>query len=261
MATEKNGIVSIWVGTSPANFPLGTDALRDLCGVDYCRLDDQELNASKDLPFAIDQLLGPISYSESFLKKAIASAERLGIQQGYWAVVQFDFDYQKEKIKNSISSQPIFLGAFAYNVEVKKIIAAQTYPLRQQILVPNGELSQAKFGNDDDEKIAFHLGAFSNNELLSIASFFQSDNHLFQNENQYQLRGMATIPTHQGKGISSEILSFSIPLLRQKFCTLLWCNARTSAIGFYEKAGFRKINNEVFEIEGIGPHIVMYKNI
>ena len=36
----------------------------------------------------------------------------------------------------------------------------------------------------------------------------------------------------------------------------VWCNARLSAAGFYERVGFGRVGG-VFEIAGIGPHAVM----
>ena len=146
-------------------------------------------------------------------------------------------------------------------MKVLRISAQDTYPLRQQMLVPTHELKKAKFENDDDEDISFHLGAFSDAKLVSVASFFYERNPIFSDLHQYQLRGMATLPDYQGQGLSSELLSFAFPIIKQNFCTLLWCNARVSAIGFYEKVGFKKYNEEVFEIDEIGSHILMFKNI
>lgn len=146
-------------------------------------------------------------------------------------------------------------------MKVLRISAQDTYPLRQQMLVPTHELKKAKFENDDDEDISFHLGAFSDSKLVSVASFFYERNPIFSDLHQYQLRGMATLPDYQGQGLSSELLSFAFPIIKQNFCTLLWCNARVSAIGFYEKVGFQKFNGEIFEIDEIGPHVLMYKNI
>lgn len=36
----------------------------------------------------------------------------------------------------------------------------------------------------------------------------------------------------------------------------IWCNARSSAAGFYERLGFER-HGEEFEIDGIGPHFSM----
>ena len=146
-------------------------------------------------------------------------------------------------------------------MKVLRINAQDTYPIRQQVLVPNHSAVKAKFANDDDEDISFHLGAFKNSKLVSVASFFYERNPIFEDMHQYQLRGMATLPEHQGLGLSSELLTTAFPIIKQNFCTLLWCNARESAVGYYEKVGFIKKNNEVFDIENIGPHILMYKQI
>jgi predicted GNAT family N-acyltransferase len=146
-------------------------------------------------------------------------------------------------------------------MRVLRISAQDTYPIRQQVLVPTHNLQKAKFENDDDEDISFHLGAFTNSKLVSVASFFYERNPIFEDLHQYQLRGMATLPENQGQGLSSELLTTAFPIIKQNFCTLLWCNARESAIGYYEKVGFQKHNDEVFSIDDIGPHVLMYKHI
>ncbi len=38
----------------------------------------------------------------------------------------------------------------------------------------------------------------------------------------------------------------------------MWCNARSGARTFYERAGFC-VEGEEFEIAGIGPHFLMAK--
>jgi predicted GNAT family N-acyltransferase len=146
-------------------------------------------------------------------------------------------------------------------MKVLRISASDTYKIRQQVLVPDHDLKKAKFEFDDDEDISFHLGAFKDSKLVSVASFFYDRNTLFSDQHQYQLRGMATMPEFQGQGLSSELLTMAFPIIKQNFCTLLWCNARTSAVGFYEKVGFKQFDGSVFEIEGIGPHLLMFKNI
>ena len=146
-------------------------------------------------------------------------------------------------------------------MKVLRISASDTYPIRQQVLVPDHDLQKAKFENDDDEDLSFHLGAVKDSQLVSVASFYYERNPKFPDQHQYQLRGMATLPQYQRQGLSNELLKMAFPIIKQNFCTLLWCNARVSAIGFYEKAGFKKVNDEVFEIEGIGPHVLMCKPI
>jgi GNAT superfamily N-acetyltransferase len=125
------------------------------------------------------------------------------------------------------------------------------------MLRPHGTLADCEFRGDDDE-LTFHLGAFVDNKLASVASFYFENHELFAaaHPHQYRLRGMATLPDFQGQGQSSALLRTAFPLIKQNQCTLLWCNARESAEGFYKKVGFTG-HGEIFEIPLIGPHRLM----
>ncbi len=147
-------------------------------------------------------------------------------------------------------------------MKILRISANDTYPIREQVLLPQGmPTNLIKFEGDDDEDVSFHLGAFKDSHLVSVASFFYERNSLFPDMHQYQLRGMATLPEYQNQGLSRELLKMAFPIIKQNFCTLLWCNARVNAQGFYEKVGFNVLDGKIFEIEKIGPHILMFKNI
>lgn len=146
-------------------------------------------------------------------------------------------------------------------MKVLRISASDTYHIRHKVLAPKLGLDAIKFQNDDDEDLSFHLGAFIDGQLVSVASFFYEKHPKFPDLHQYQLRGMATLPEFERKGLSSELLKVAFPIIRQNFCTLVWCNARKSAVGFYEKVGFLRTEDPEFEIPDIGPHYLMYKNL
>lgn len=113
------------------------------------------------------------------------------------------------------------------------------------------------FKGDDDE-LTFHLGAFVDGKLVSVASFYFENHELFQDKfpHQYRLRGMATLAEHRGQGLSSALLKTAFPLIKQNQCTLLWCNAREAAEGFYKQVGF-SAHGEIFDLPLIGPHRLM----
>jgi GNAT superfamily N-acetyltransferase len=144
-------------------------------------------------------------------------------------------------------------------VEVLRIKARDTYPLRHKMLRPNGTLEDCIFKGDDDE-LTFHLGAFVDKRLVSVASFYFEKNTQFPDPYQFRLRGMATLPEYQGQGLSSALLRTAFPLIKQNQCTLLWCNAREKAMGYYTKVGFTP-TGEMFHIPNIGSHILMSKKI
>ena len=140
-------------------------------------------------------------------------------------------------------------------MDVKQIDAKDTLSLRSEILRDNLETSKCYFDHDDDDN-TFHLGAYVNNKLASVASFYLEKHPDIEGEYHYRLRGMATLEKYQGQGLSRALLRTAFPMIKKNNVFLVWCNARVSAIGFYEKVGF-EIKSEKFDIAGVGPHVVM----
>ena len=140
-------------------------------------------------------------------------------------------------------------------MEVLRIKAIDTHPIRHRMLRPHGTIEDCIFKGDTDE-LTFHLGAFVDKKLVSVASFYFERNPVFPDPYQFRLRGMATLPEYQGQGLSSALLRTAFPLIKQNQCTLLWCNARKAALGFYTKVGFQPYDEE-FDIPQIGPHFLM----
>lgn len=129
----------------------------------------------------------------------------------------------------------------------------ETLHLRQKVLRPGKPIESCTFENDNIESTQ-HLGAFFENELVGIISLFRKKHHFFEVENQIQLRGMAIEPHVQKKGLGQKLLHEAIKLTETD--DLIWCNARVSASTFYQKNSFIKVS-DVFNIENVGPHVVM----
>lgn len=144
-------------------------------------------------------------------------------------------------------------------MKVLRINPNDTYQLRQKILRPNGKIEDCIFEGDDDDQ-TFHLGAFIDGKLVSVSSFYFERHPDIDAVYQFRLRGMATYPEYQKKGYSSSLLKTGFPIIKQNLCSIVWCNARESAVGFYKKVGF-KIQGKKFDIPNIGPHFLMVKNL
>ena len=112
---------------------------------------------------------------------------------------------------------------------------------------------------NDDAIDTFHLGYVLNQDLISVASFHHQPRQGFSGE-AYQLRGMATDATSQGKGYGNQLVNFAIVYLKGQKVNYIWCNARQKAFKFYQSLGFEFISEE-FEIPGIGIHKAMYLKI
>jgi predicted GNAT family N-acyltransferase len=142
---------------------------------------------------------------------------------------------------------------------IRFIPAEEVLPIRNEVLRQGRlTLDECRFTGDKMEG-AFHLGYFDNDQLVCVASF-HPQNYRKYNGNAYQLRGMATIEKSRGKSIGNQLLNFAIVYLRGQKVNYVWCNARVSAIKFYQNIGFEVISDE-FEVHGIGPHRVLYLKI
>jgi predicted GNAT family N-acyltransferase len=141
---------------------------------------------------------------------------------------------------------------------VKFIPFELTLALRSKILRNGLPLKDCVFPTDQVAG-SFHLAYYVADEIATIASFFPK-NYADSIDMGYQLRGMATDNNFGGKGYGSKLIEFAIDYIKQSDAQYIWCNARTSAVKFYQKLGFELVSEE-FEITGVGPHYEMILNL
>lgn len=139
------------------------------------------------------------------------------------------------------------------------ITAAEALELRWKILRAHLPREKSIYPTDEDPA-GFHLAYKENNQVLTVATFFPEIYEKVVAKNPFRLRGMATREDFQGRGLGSIVMKKSFEILQEKKCDLLWCNARVRAIPFYSRLGLIEAS-PLFEMEGIGPHKVMYKRL
>ena len=143
-------------------------------------------------------------------------------------------------------------------IDIQPVPAAAVYPLRHAILRPNQRLEDCEFPGDNDRDTV-HFAAFSGDVIVGIASAYRQPSPSGDSPAAWRLRGMATAPEVRGTGIGRRLLSACVAHVESRGGTLIWCNARTPAVGFYERFGFVCVGEE-FELEGIGPHFRMIRS-
>ena len=142
-------------------------------------------------------------------------------------------------------------------MEIKKINAIDTYPVRQEVLRKGKPIETCQFKGDDDENTV-HFGLYQKEQLIGIISIFKEKNNLFQEKNQFQIRGMAVLEDFQGKGFGAELVKVAENYCINQNVDLIWFNAREIAVSFYKKLGYTNIGDS-FLIPDVGIHFVMYK--
>ena len=142
-------------------------------------------------------------------------------------------------------------------MEVRQITSAETHGLRHLVLWPHIDQENKCVIDIDDLSDAIHLGTFSGNKLVAIGSFFQMNSPKLSEQNQYRLRAMASAPLARGTGAGKLLVTTGIQILKEKKISVLWCDARLKATGFYSALGFQKLE-EIYEVPLIGPHQFMW---
>jgi len=123
---------------------------------------------------------------------------------------------------------------------LRSIPANQTLAFRQEILWPDKPLSHVMVEGDDS---ALHIGAFDGETLIGIGSFYPQGT-------KAQLRKLAVDPSYRKMGIGRDIIQHGAQMMQNQGIGFLWCDARKTAIPFYQKLGF-KIEPDVFYKSGI----------
>lgn len=130
-------------------------------------------------------------------------------------------------------------------------------PLRAAVLRPGQPVSASAYPQDDDPQ-TLHLAAYDDaGAVVGCATFFPE---ALDGRPAWRLRGMATAPAARGQGYGSQLLARGLDELRQRRVPLLWCNARTSAVAFYERFGFQRRGAE-FDLRPLGPHYVLVRDV
>lgn len=104
-----------------------------------------------------------------------------------------------------------------------------------------------------DDHLAYHLGAFLENQLIGHVSLKPLTSQLVQ------LKQMAIQSTYQGRGIGTQLLQYAENQAIADNFQEVRLHARTHAQGFYSKFGYQ-IQGEQF-IEVTIPHILMIKKL
>ena len=137
---------------------------------------------------------------------------------------------------------------------VEEVPAAVTLPLRSAVLRGGGP---AGFPGDDDPA-TFHLAARTpEGQVVGVVRFSPAPCPWRpQARSPWQLRGMATDPAVRGSGAGRALLDEGLTRVAARGGDLVWCHARVTAAGFYERMGFAVVT-EPYDKPPVGMHVGM----
>lgn len=138
-------------------------------------------------------------------------------------------------------------------ITCRRVALEEIQPPRHRILRAGLPAEAARFAGDHNADTR-HYAAVAGHEVVCCLSLMPSE---WEGQPAWQLRGMATVGQQQGRGLGRRLLELAVAEARRdEQERVWWCNARTSAIGFYEKLGWQ-VRSEPFDVPTAGPHVKM----
>jgi GNAT superfamily N-acetyltransferase len=142
-------------------------------------------------------------------------------------------------------------------VDIRRVGLEETLALKQRVLRPHQTIDQLAREYADLVDLAC-FAAVEDGRVIGTATVHREAAPWVPGDAPaWRLRGMATEEGRRGEGIGAAALAAAVDYVRSHGGGLLWCNARTPAVSFYERAGFRT-RGEPWHDPAIGPHIAMY---
>lgn len=151
---------------------------------------------------------------------------------------------------------------------IEVVCAKRVLPLRHAVLRAGLPATTARFEQDEDPQ-TLHLAAIEGGndaedagEVVGCVTLIRE---ALDSEMAWRLRGMAVAGAYRGRGVGAALLhevdrQVGAQAREGRGPSLLWCNARTQAIGFYERQGWTTISDR-FDVPNSGPHVRMCKRV
>jgi len=123
------------------------------------------------------------------------------------------------------------------SIEIKKVSVEDILPIRHKVLWPDKPFEFVKVEGDEE---GIHFGLYENSVLVTIISLFADGKSL-------RFRKFATLPQYQNRGLGKLLILKVIDYAQENNFERLWCDARTDALNFYERVGFKKFSEPFFK--------------
>jgi len=119
---------------------------------------------------------------------------------------------------------------------VGEIAAGDTHDLRRRVLRQGMPSTEVEFVEDRWPGVV-HLGVFVDGSIVAISTWVPREHD--GEPAAVQLRGMATAPELQGRGIGGLLLEAGCDRMGADGARVVWARARDAALDFYTRHGFR----------------------
>lgn len=160
-------------------------------------------------------------------------------------------------------------------IDVVPVDPVRTYRLRREVLRPHQEVEEmSALGSEHEDALVVGAVLRSTGEVVGTggvapeqppAALAEARPHSVslpspapEPERWWRLRAMATAPGLRGSGVGAAVVDALLDHVARLGGGVVWCKARTPAVGFYGRAGFRSFG-EPWTEPRVGPHVLMWR--
>ncbi len=143
-------------------------------------------------------------------------------------------------------------------VAVVELEAADTHDLRRRVLRSSSPSAEVTF-DGDERATTVHLGIVIDDAVVAVSTWLQAPFADRPEATAVQLRGMATEPTMQGRGLGAALLAAGVERARTGGADVVWARARSTAVAFYLAHGFVAVGDEFVDATTGLPHVIVLR--
>ncbi|HZD46150.1 MAG TPA: GNAT family N-acetyltransferase [Acidobacteriaceae bacterium] len=126
--------------------------------------------------------------------------------------------------------------------EIRRIAARDTIVLRDATLRPDLPPGGSHYPGDEAPE-TLHLGAFSDNTLVAVATLCREAMPGVQSTTSWRLRGMATLPEYRSRGLGRQLAQRCFAYAAEQGGICVWCTSRVATVAFYRTLGFTECSD------------------
>lgn len=145
-------------------------------------------------------------------------------------------------------------------MNVEQLTLNDIMSLRVRVLRKGTPVTHAQYVEDSFSDVV-HLGVRENGIVVATSTWFTKECPEVTQRSATQLKGMAVDDSLQSSGYGRALIDAGITLAAQRQTSLVWARARDSALGFYEKCGFRVVGDGFIDEPTGMPHHIVVRDI
>lgn len=141
----------------------------------------------------------------------------------------------------------------------------RTFPLRQQVLRPHQRVEDMSLPGTYQVEGAVMGALRGTGEVVGMAAVTPEApppalGAVLPPGRTWRLRSMATRPDARAGGVGRALIEAILAHVERHGGGVMWCSARTPAVGFYQRVGFSEFGEPWLE-DHTGPHVLMWRTV